>query len=207
MHQSQLDDYLSSSQDAAGKRGRDEDDQGAAMKKHRSEQVTVPSPNTGMTDEQLDTLFNRLSTKLTSLTSGMEQRFSESITTSVRAIFTEEINSAMNMLRDEFKETNQSIEKRLDTVGKTTMNYANAVKVAPNDNVIVVKNLEYTQSESINVKVTENKVNSLLKDGLGIMDSQILSAERTKSKSKRPGIVLVKCRDKEVDIILKNKRN
>ena len=161
-------------------------------------------------DEQMDRLFDRLSSRLTTLTTGMEERLRVSITTAMKDIMKVEIDRSMDTLRQEFKEETKSLGEKMDkkmaSIEQNAATYAEAVKAEPNEEVIVVKNLIYAEAEKENVQITQNKVESLLKDGLGISDARIKSVERFKTKSKRPGIVVVKCMDKrERDRILEKK--
>jgi hypothetical protein len=58
-------------------------------------------------------------------------------------------------------------------------------------NKFIIKNLEYNEREKNESDLTKNKVQGLLRDGLGLANVQIKSASRKESRGKYPGVVVV----------------
>jgi hypothetical protein len=58
-------------------------------------------------------------------------------------------------------------------------------------NKVIIKNLEYNEREKNESDLTKNKVQGLLRDGLGLANVQIKNASRKESRGKYPDVVVV----------------
>jgi hypothetical protein len=72
-------------------------------------------------------------------------------------------------------------------------------------NKFIIKNLEYNEREKNESDLTKNKVQELLRDGLGLANVQIKSASRKESRGKYPGVVVETDTFDEKKEIMKNK--
>lgn len=138
--------------------------------------------------------FNMLNEKMSQLESNLEEK----ISTKIQAALETKVKAEVDMLKQDIRGDMEVMNAKIDTVQKTydtMMKTKEAEKTPPNStnakNKLVIKNLDFDAQEEENNQVTINKVQSLFKDGLGIPDVKIKSAERKMGKGNSCGIILV----------------
>lgn len=84
---------------------------------------------------------------------------------------------------------------------------SNSTHGTEEDLCFVVRGLPHTDAESKDTEVTKNKVQSLLKDGMGLNDIQVDKADRKKGHGGQAGAIIVKVATIEQrNKVLKHKR-
>ena len=98
------------------------------------------------------------------------------------------------MISKDLNSISQKVEKMEKTYAEVTKsNKDGQTKQTNNDVNVVIRNLPESENELI-----ENKVNSVLKDGLRLREVLVESAERKKSfRQDKPGVVIAKLRSIE----------
>ena len=94
-------------------------------------------------------------------------------------------------MKTEVKQELDGMKSKLESIDKQVVdNYRNSTDNLRN--TFIIKNLEYNEREKNESVLTKNKVQGLLRDGLGLANVQIKSASRKESRGKYPGVVVVK---------------
>ena len=97
----------------------------------------------------------------------------------------------MSEVKTEVKQELDGMKSKIESIEKQVVdNHRNSTDNLHNK--FIIKNLEYNEREKNESDLTKNKVQGLLRDGLGLANVQIKSASRKESRGKYPGVVVVK---------------
>ena len=167
---------------------------------------------------RLETLILQLSSNFTTMSKNLEKRMddfeirfeekiSEKVSEKISSIIDKKLTDKMNEVKTEVKQELNTMQNKIKHLEKQVhekhINSQNSDKTKYR---LVIKNLEYDEREETETKLTEHKVQSMLKDCLGLANIGLTYVSRKVARGKYPGVVIVEtdCIESKKEI-MKNK--
>ncbi|MES9885013.1 MAG: hypothetical protein ABW185_29575 [Sedimenticola sp.] len=184
MSQSQVSQILDDGCTIGRKRQRSENDVTCDPKKLKSSE-----PSMTEIAKQISNLERSLNTRMGKLEDRLMDRLKECVMVEI------------DEMRNSFSEQIRQLSDRVVALEKADISSNTDTSNGIECNLIV-RNLPEHPIENV-----KNKINTLIKDGLKLVDTNIISAERKLGHNGKPGVVIAKCRSREdVITLLSNKK-
>jgi hypothetical protein len=135
-------------------------------------------------------MSEKLEKRISELETNFEERVSEKLSEKISNMIDNKMKVKISEVKTEVKQELDGMKSKIESIDKQVVdNYRNSTDKVRN--IFIIKNLEYNEREKNEPDLTKNKVQGLLRDGLGLANVQIKNASRKESRGKYPDVVVV----------------
>ena len=145
---------------------------------------------------QMETLYGDLNKRMSSMEANIELKLTQKLKNALDSKVESELENVRGEIKDQVDIVREEMRSEMKSL-KTS--YSDIVKKSPTPSIeneqrktrFVVKNLSEDANEKNDNRITMNKINSLVKDGLKLKSVKVQKVERKQNKGKGHGTVIV----------------
>lgn len=146
----------------------------------------------------------KLEKRISELETNSEERVSEKLSEKISNMIDNKMKEKISEVKTEVKQELDGMKSKIESIKKQVVdNHRNSTDNLRNK--FIINNLEHNEREKNEPDLKKNKVQGILRDGLGLANVQIKSTSRKESRGKYPGVVVETDTFDEKKEIMKNK--